>query len=383
VTTTSGSSDPSALACEYFRAGTGANPVRSLRVLGQTLGLAEASSTVTVIVSSAREVSVTLKPAAAQQTVNVSGAGVFHRHAAHGHHQRGARRRGHRPGSGTIPLAMPQLRQYRIPGAGNRAGGAVRPYQSAHHRGFFRRQFRPQRRASVDGADNSDDYIGGFLQNFSPDAIQEFAVQTSQQDADTGRTVGGSVEITTKSGTNLWHGGAAFYERAAALDARYPIENPPPLPKQPFSRQNYIGTLGGPIVKDKLWFFASVEAVHEDASIAYSPASLTQFQALASLAAQGLIPGISSIPVPEQRSDPVPRLLGSCASTGRNRPARSGSCAPPSTTTPPTTPSWSRPRFPPPAPPGIPTTGTWCWASSSFSARPGWEPSRWRAADCA
>src|SRR4029077_17722612 len=40
---------------------------------------------------------------------------------------------------------------------------------------------------SVDGGDNSDDYIGGFLQNFSPDAIQEFAVRTSQEDSDTGR----------------------------------------------------------------------------------------------------------------------------------------------------------------------------------------------------
>ena len=163
---------------------------------------------------------------------------------------------------------------------------------------------------SVDGGDNSDDYIGGFLQNFSPDAIQEFAVQTSQQNADIGRTVGGSVVITTKSGTNVWHGEAAFYERAAALNARYPIENPPPLPKQPFSRQNYIGTLGGPIVKDKLLFFASIEAVHEDASIAYSPASLTQFQALASLAAQGLIPGVSSIPVPNNVPIPFRDYLG-------------------------------------------------------------------------
>ena len=157
---------------------------------------------------------------------------------------------------------------------------------------------------SVDGGDNSDDYIGGFLQNFSPDAIQEFAVQTSQQDADTGRTVGGSVVITTKRGANFWHGGAAFYERAAALDARYPIENPAPLPKQPFSRQNYIGTLGGPIVKDKLWFFASFEGVHEKASIAYSPDSLTQFQALASLAKQGLIPGVDSIAVPNNVAVP-------------------------------------------------------------------------------
>lgn len=151
---------------------------------------------------------------------------------------------------------------------------------------------------SVDGADNSDDYIGGFLQNFSPDDIQEFAVRTAQENADVGRTVGGAVVITTKRGTNDWHGGGAFYERAAALDARYPIENPAPLPKQPFSRQNYVGTLGGPIVKNRLWFFSSFEFVHENASIAYSPASIQQFNALASLAGDGLIPGVSSISVP-------------------------------------------------------------------------------------
>ena len=162
---------------------------------------------------------------------------------------------------------------------------------------------------SVDGGDNSDDYIGGFLQNFSPDVIQEFAVQTAQQTAETGRTVGGSVVITTKRGTNDWHGGAAFYERAAALNARYPIENPAPLPKQPFSRQNYVGTLGGPVVKDKFWFFSSFEAVHERASIAYSPANLTEFRALASLASQGLIPGVSSIPVPDNLAVPFRDFL--------------------------------------------------------------------------
>ena len=157
---------------------------------------------------------------------------------------------------------------------------------------------------SVDGADNSDDYIGGFLQNFSPDTIQEFAVRTAQEDADTGRTTAGSVVIVTKRGADAWHGGGAFYERAAALNARFPIDNPPPNPEQPFSRQNYIGTLGGPIQKGKIWFFSSLEVVHEDASIAYSPASTTQFNALAALAGEGLIPGVTSIPVPS--SVPVP-----------------------------------------------------------------------------
>ncbi|HTP43060.1 MAG TPA: carboxypeptidase regulatory-like domain-containing protein [Candidatus Acidoferrum sp.] len=152
---------------------------------------------------------------------------------------------------------------------------------------------------SVDGGDNSDDYIGGFLQNFSPDGIQEFAVRTAQEDADTGRTTAGSVVITTKRGTDVWHGDAAFYERAAALNARYPIENPSPDPKQPFSRQNYVGTLGGPIRPGKLWFFSSLEYVHEDASIAYSPATQMQFAALAQLAEMGLVPKVDSIDVPQ------------------------------------------------------------------------------------
>jgi hypothetical protein len=151
---------------------------------------------------------------------------------------------------------------------------------------------------SVDGGDNSDDYIGGFLQNFSPDAIQEFAFRTAQADADTGRTTAGSVVITTRSGTNNWHGEGAFYGRNAALNARFPIDNPAPNPKQAFSRQNYVGTLGGPIVKDRLWFFSSLEYVHENASIAYSNASLEQFDALAQLASMGLLPGVTSIDVP-------------------------------------------------------------------------------------
>ncbi|MGB7282109.1 MAG: TonB-dependent receptor [Candidatus Acidiferrum sp.] len=161
---------------------------------------------------------------------------------------------------------------------------------------------------SVDGIDNSDDWIGGFLQNFSPEAVQEFAIRTAQTDADTGRTTGTSVVITTKSGTNEWHGDDAFFDRAAALNARFPIDNPPPNPKQPFSRQNYVGSGGGPIVKDKLWFYSSFEFIDEDASIAYSDASQSQFQALSQLAQEGLIDvngtTVPSVPVPS--SIPVP-----------------------------------------------------------------------------
>ena len=111
---------------------------------------------------------------------------------------------------------------------------------------------------TVDGGDNSDDYIGGFLQNFSPDAIQEFAVQTSQENADMGRTTGGAVVITTKHGTERLAWRRRLLRARLGTECAIPIDNPAPNPKQPFSRQNYIGTIGGPVVKGKLWFFSSL-----------------------------------------------------------------------------------------------------------------------------
>ena len=151
---------------------------------------------------------------------------------------------------------------------------------------------------SVDGGDNNDDYIGGFLQNYSPDAIQEFSLRTGQFDADASRTNGGSVIIATRAGTNSFHGGGGIYIRGSALNARNPLDNPEPNPKQPFARQNYSGSLGGPIMRDKLWFFAALEHVHENASIAYGEQSLKEFRALAELAAMGEIPGVPAIATP-------------------------------------------------------------------------------------
>ena len=255
-------------------------------------GFADAEANVDVVVSTVRDLSVTLKPQAVTQTVNVRGvassittepidtASAVHQGAVTANDL------------DTIPLAHRSFANiaYLVPGT-----EPVEPSDPTKARitaVSFGGSSGLNVDLSVDGGDNSDDYIGGFLQNFSADAIQEFAVRTSQEDADTGRTVGGSVVITTKHGTNTWHGSGAFYERAASLNARYPIDNPPPTPKQPFSRQNYVATLGGPIKQDKLWLFASLEYVHENASIAYSPDSLSEFNALASLAEQGLITGL-------------------------------------------------------------------------------------------
>src|SRR5271170_7157308 len=267
-------------------------------------GFAPAQADVTIAVATVRDVTVTMKPATASQTVNVPGSSSSITTETI---DTSSAVRGGVVGSqdlATLPLAHRSFANiaYLAPGTepvepSDPTKARITAVSTGGSSGL-------NNELSVDGGDNSDDYIGGFLQNFSPDDIQEFAMRTAQTDADTGRTTAGSVVITTKRGTNEWHGGGAFYERAADLNARFPIENPAPNPKQPFSRQNYIGTIGGPIKKDKIWIFSSIEYVHENASIAYSPASQTQFNALASLAAQGLIPGTNSITVPP--NVPVP-----------------------------------------------------------------------------
>ena len=274
-------------------------------------GFASAEAHVSIAVSSVREVTVTLKLAAPAETVSVEGqnssittqpidlVSVVHQGIVTNQDLQ------------TLPLAARSFANiaYLAPGTepvepSDPTKARITAVSTGGSSGL-------NNDLSVDGGDNSDDWIGGFLQNFSADAIQEFAVRTANEDADTGGTTAGSVVITTKRGTNQWHGSGAFYERAAALNARFPIENPPPNPKQPFSRQNYIGTLGGPIDRNKIWFFSSLEYVHENASIAYSPTSLTQFNALAQLAADGLIPGVPSITVPQNVPIPFRDYIGS------------------------------------------------------------------------
>jgi hypothetical protein len=281
------------------------------RITVNAAGFAQARADVVIAVASVRDITVTMKPEAVQQAVNVRAeassitsqpvdlASVVHQGVVS------------RQDLETLPLAARSFANiaFLVPGTqpiepSDPTKARITAVGTGGSSGL-------NNELSVDGGDNSDDWIGGFLQNFSPDAIQEFAMRTAQEDADSGGTTAGSVVITTRRGTNEWHGSGAFYERAASLNARFPIENPTPNPKQPFSRQNYAATLGGPVVKDKVWLFSSFEYVHENASIAYSPASTAQFDALAQLASDGLIPGVSSIAVPSSVPIPFRDYIGS------------------------------------------------------------------------
>jgi carboxypeptidase family protein len=291
----------------------------SYRVIVTATGFAQAAADVDVTVSEVRNILVTLKPEAAHATVNVQAnpSSITAETVDTSSAVRGGVVGSRDLESLPLPARSFANIAYLVPGTepvepSDPTKARITAVSTGGSSGL-------NNELSVDGADNSDDWIGGFLQNFSPDGIQEFAVRTSNEDADTGWTTAGSVVITTKHGSNSFHGDGAFYERAAALNARFPIENPAETctsgvcvhnPKQPFSRQNYVGTLGGPIAKDKVWFFTSFEQVHEDASIAYSPASTRQFDALSSIASQGLIAGLNSIAVPAIVPIPFRDYLG-------------------------------------------------------------------------
>ncbi|HEY3927152.1 MAG TPA: carboxypeptidase regulatory-like domain-containing protein [Candidatus Koribacter sp.] len=124
----------------------------------------------------------------------------------------------------------------------------------------------------LDGTDNNDPFFNNSALNqvgitaapaslLPIDAIQEFNLQ-SQYAAEYGRNAGAAVNIITKSGTNNVHGSAFYFLRNSAMDARNYF-NPAPDPQGQFKNNQYGLSLGGPIVKDKTFFFAAFEGQRE------------------------------------------------------------------------------------------------------------------------
>ena len=147
----------------------------------------------------------------------------------------------------------------------------------------------------------------------APDAIQEFIVQTSLYDATQGRNAGGNVAVITKSGTNTVHGSAWEFLRNRELDANDFFLNAAGRPRPVLNRNQFGGTLGGPVVKDKTFFFVSYQGTRErngasltsSLSFPFIPAGLTNDRSLAAITAlQGsfyapgaTIPALSPISV--------------------------------------------------------------------------------------
>ena len=121
-------------------------------------------------------------------------------------------------------------------------------------------RFGRSTRIAVDGLDVTDEIQGSTTTNIPASAIQEFQLGQSSMDLSTELTTSGAINVTTRSGTNDIHGQAFEFFRDSSLAALLPA---PPGLSEPFQRSQYGGSLGGPIVKNKFFYFLDGERTQQ------------------------------------------------------------------------------------------------------------------------
>lgn len=118
----------------------------------------------------------------------------------------------------------------------------------------------------IDGMDNNERFIGTMISKPSVEAIQEMRIQTNVYSAELGRTAGGAINIITRSGTNDLRGAGYGYFRNEHLDARDFFA----LAKSPYRQQQFGGSLGGPIRKNRTFFFADYEGLRVEQGLTFT-----------------------------------------------------------------------------------------------------------------
>jgi len=115
----------------------------------------------------------------------------------------------------------------------------------------------------LDGTDNQDAILGIIVVNPNLDAIAETKIALQDYDAESGKAVAGTVGVQIKSGSNDIHGSGFYYYRNSAQQARDPFTNAPGVPLAPATWKQYGGSVGGPIIKDKLFFFGDYQGTKQ------------------------------------------------------------------------------------------------------------------------
>ena len=117
---------------------------------------------------------------------------------------------------------------------------------------------------TIDGVDTNDDVVGGSIQNISQDAIREFQIATNRFSAQMGRSGSSIINVVTRGGTNELHGSGSFFFRDSALQGLPATFDRSLDESPPFDRQQYAFAIGGPIKRDRAWFFGSFENRNQD-----------------------------------------------------------------------------------------------------------------------
>ncbi len=126
-------------------------------------------------------------------------------------------------------------------------------------------------RITIDGQNVSDPVNGGTAQNLSQDVVQEFQISSVNFDLSTGIAAGGAINIVTRGGSNDFHGSGFFYFRDHNI-AAYPALRRDPLNPDPFFARRQAGfTFGGPVRRDRLFFFTSYEHTNQQGVFSANP----------------------------------------------------------------------------------------------------------------
>src|SRR5438128_4334252 len=147
------------------------------------------------------------------------------------------------------------------PGVQIQDGANFDPTKNGFSSVSFAGHFGRTARIEVDGIDISDETVGTTTQNIPQIAIGEFQVGQSNLDLSTELTSTGAVNVVTRSGTNSWHGEAFYAFRDSSVAAALPGGK-----ANPFQRNQFGGRLGGPVIKDRLFFFLDGERTKQDLS---------------------------------------------------------------------------------------------------------------------
>jgi len=132
--------------------------------------------------------------------------------------------------------------------------------------GFTFGGLRPQsNNVLIDGLDNNDEFTGSSRTELSPESVQEFQVVNNGLSAESGGASGGSINVITRSGANAVHGDVFIFAQDSAFDARDPFETQPEKPS--FRRFRGGFALGGPVTKDKTFYYAAAEQEHNRGQI--------------------------------------------------------------------------------------------------------------------
>src|SRR5579862_5566070 len=115
----------------------------------------------------------------------------------------------------------------------------------------------------LDGTDNQDPILGIIVVNPNLDAIGETKIALQDYDAESGKAVAGLVKVQTKSGSNDFHGSGFYFYRNSDQQARDPFTNKPDVPLAPATWKQFGGSVGGPIIKNKLFFFGDYQGTRQ------------------------------------------------------------------------------------------------------------------------